>query len=72
MYINIGEFVEKHGTVLFVEANEPQSYKEAIASPEKEKWLSAYQKEYDAQIKNKTWELVPLPLGRVALNCKIR
>ncbi len=53
-----------------MEANEP-SCKEAMASPEKEKWLSAYQKEYDAQIKNKTWELVPLPPCRVALNCKI-
>lgn len=42
-----------------------------MASPEKEKWLSEYQKEYDAQIKNKTWELVPLPPGRAELNCKI-
>nr|CAH0109621.1 unnamed protein product [Daphnia galeata] len=33
----IDEFVEKHGTVLFVVANEPQSYNEAMASPEKEK-----------------------------------
>ena len=42
-----------------------------MESPDKEKSLKAYQKEYDAQIPNKTWELVPIPPGRVALNCKI-
>ncbi len=63
--------MEKNASVLFVESNEPQSYSEAMASPESEKWLQAYQKEYNAQIRNKTWELVPLPPGRVALNCKI-
>lgn len=61
----------KHGSVLFVESNEPQNYSEAMESPNKEKWLEAYQKQYDAQIRNKTWKLVPLPPGRVALNCKI-
>lgn len=42
-----------------------------MESPDKEKWLTAFQKEYDAQIRNKTWELALLPPGRVALNCKI-
>jgi ribosomal protein L24E len=60
--------LEKHGSVLFVESNEPQNYSEAMESPDKEKWLEDYQKEYDAQIRNKTGELVPLPPGRVALN----
>lgn len=63
--------MEKHGSVLFVESNEPQNYSEAMESPDKEKWLEDYQKEYDAQIRNKMWELVLLPPGRVALNCKI-
>jgi hypothetical protein len=63
--------LEKHGSVLFVESNEPQNYSEAMESPDKEKWLEDYQKEYDAQIRNKMWELVLLPPGRVALNCKI-
>ena len=51
--------MEKNSRALHVESNEPQSYREAMAM-NKEKWLPAYQKEFDAQIRNKTWILVPL------------
>ena len=33
-------------------------------------WLTAIQQEYDALIKRKTWELVPLPAGRKTVRCK--
>lgn len=59
--------MEKNSRALHVESNEPQSYREAMAM-NKEKWLPAYQKEFDAQIRNKTWILVPLPVDRTALN----
>jgi hypothetical protein len=62
--------MEKNSRALHVESNEPQSYREAMAM-NKEKWLPAYQKEFDAQIRNKTWILVPLPVDRTALNCKM-
>ena len=55
---------------MHVESNEPQSHREAMAI-NKEIWLPAFQNEFDAQIRNKTWVLVPLPLDRVALNCKM-
>jgi hypothetical protein len=41
----IGEFMEKNSRALHVESNEPQSYREAMAM-NKEKWLPAYQKEF--------------------------
>jgi len=33
-------------------------------------WLAAMQQEYDALLKNKTWDLVPLPPNRQAIGCK--
>ena len=48
--------MEKNSRALHVESNEPQSYREAMAM-NKEKLI---QKEFDAQIRNKTWILVPL------------
>lgn len=35
-----------------------------------EGWRCATQEEYDALIRNQTWELVPLPPGRKAIGCK--
>ena len=62
--------MEKHGSALHVETNEPQSYRDAMAQNEK-KWFPAYKKEYEAQLERQTWELVELPPGQVALNCKM-
>ena len=33
-------------------------------------WLVAMQQEYDALLKNKTWDLVLLPSNRQAIVCK--
>ena len=48
----------------------PRSLKEAFRSPYASQWREAIKKEYDAIIKNKTYELVELPPGRKALGCK--
>ena len=42
----------------------PQSHKEAMRSPESERWRGAEKSEYDSLIENKTWVLVPRPKGR--------
>ncbi len=60
-----------HASALFIEAFEPQSYREALASPQADKWMAAFQKEYDSLIKNETWDLVPLPPDCTVINCRM-
>lgn len=49
---------------------EPTSYKEALSSPDKDKWLDAMLSEISSLNENETWELVKLPKGRKALPSK--
>lgn len=46
---------------------EPKTIKEALKHPQ---WLAAMNAEYEALMKNHTWDLVPLPHGRRAIGCK--
>ena len=45
----------------------PASYKEAMQSPESEKWKQAMSREMQSLIHNKTWKLSQLPAGRVTV-----
>src|SRR5690242_12903834 len=45
----------------------PNSYKEALASPDAKQWQKAMQEEFDAIMRNETFELVPLLQGRKAI-----
>ena len=49
---------------------DPQSYSEAMRSPDARKWREAMQAEYDSLIENGTWKAVDLPPGRKALTTK--
>jgi hypothetical protein len=49
---------------------EPLSLKEAQQRSDAEHWKKAVQVEYDALIKNNTWDLVPLPAGRKTVGSK--
>lgn len=49
---------------------EPQSYREAIESPLKEKWDEAMKRELNSLKENGTWTLQTLPKGRSAIPCK--
>ena len=49
---------------------EPTTYKEAVESPESEKWKKAMQSEYDSLMKNYTCKLVKLPENRDTIGCK--
>ena len=49
---------------------DPVTYREAVTSPDSDQWQMAIQQEYDALMKRKTWEPVPLPAGRKTVRCK--
>jgi len=45
----------------------PNTYLDAIQSPQADKWTVAMHEEYSALMNNNTWELRPLPPGRKAI-----
>ena len=47
--------------------HEPSSYKEVISNP---LWQQAIFEKLQALEKGQTWELVALPLGKIAVGCK--
>ena len=47
---------------------EPQTFREASSNP---LWLQAMKEEFNAQHKTETWDLVDLPSGKFAINCKL-
>ena len=49
---------------------DPQSYSEAMRSPDSRKWVDAIQAEYDSLMENNTWKVAILPPGRKALTTK--
>jgi transposase InsO family protein len=49
---------------------DPKTFKEAMASPDADKWYEAMVTEMQAHVKNGTWELVELPRGRKAIGSK--
>jgi hypothetical protein len=46
---------------------EPETYEEAIISPQSVEWKLAMEEEMNSLIKNETWSLVELPLGRAPI-----
>ncbi|CAI7889425.1 unnamed protein product [Closterium sp. NIES-54] len=49
---------------------EPASMEEALAGPDREKWLVSRDAEYQSLLENGTWDLVVLPEGKKAIQCK--
>lgn len=49
---------------------EPQTYDEALQSPEHNEWQEAMEKEYKALIDNNTWSLVPEPKDKQIIDTK--
>ena len=64
------DFYSTHVNVASEASNEPASMKEAIESPDKEKWTDAIQKEMDSLYENEVWDLVKLPKDRNAVGSK--
>lgn len=50
--------------------DEPASYAEALSSSDSDKWMSAMRDEYDSLIKNNTWRVEKLPVGRTPIKSK--
>lgn len=57
---------KQYPSVLLMEL-EPSSYKIALKDP---KWVAAMEEEYNALIKNHTWDLTDLPQKRQPIGCK--
>lgn len=49
---------------------EPKTFKEAMASSQRNQWKQAMAEELDSINSNETWDLVDLPAGRRAVGCK--
>ena len=64
------DFYSTHVNMASEASNEPASMKEAIESPDKEKWTDAIQKEMDSLYENEVWDLVKLPKDRNAVGSK--
>ena len=56
--------------VLFLENNEPTTYAEAMEIPDSELWLEAMRSELKSMDDNQVWNLVDLPDGVRAIECK--
>ncbi|BES91891.1 Hydra magnipapillata [Nesidiocoris tenuis] len=50
--------------------DEPQTYEQALASPEKSNWVQAMESEIRSLKENKTWTMETLPKGKRTLPCK--
>ncbi|CAI7811331.1 unnamed protein product [Closterium sp. NIES-53] len=48
----------------------PASMEEALAGPDREKWLVFRDAKYKSLLENGTWDLVVLPEGKKAVQCK--
>ncbi|GFQ98173.1 retrovirus-related Pol polyprotein from transposon TNT 1-94 [Trichonephila clavata] len=55
--------------VLLAEHIEPETYKEAMASEDSDKWHAAMKEELESLSNNNTWILVNLPSDRKAIEC---
>lgn len=64
------DFVMSMVAELNDEIVEPQTFKEAMESKEKKKWIIAMKEEMKSLNENETWKMVPLPKGRKAISCK--
>jgi len=51
-------------------ADEPETLQEALGSDERELWREAWESEVDYLMRNETWVLTQLPLGREAIGCR--
>src|ERR1044072_588767 len=57
-------FEELGAYALLTCSGDPSTFREALNSPETDRWMGAMQKEMESLKKNETWDLVPLPKGK--------
>ena len=59
-----------HHAILEAQAEFPQSHRDAMNSPEAQKWFEAEKEEYNSLMHNKTWIIVPRPSNRKIVKCR--
>lgn len=60
---------EKYGSAMLA-IQEPQTYAEAMSSPDAGRWKEAIDEEIEAHVKNSTWYEEEIPSDRKAINCQ--
>ena len=60
----------ENSEITMLESEEPTSHKDALESPDSEKWLEAMKSEMDSMSENQVWDLVDLPDGVKPIGCK--
>ena len=58
------------GDVMLVDNDESLTYKDAMNSPDYERWLEAMKSEMDSMYENQVWTLVEPPDGVKPIECK--
>ena len=65
-----GDYFCEWATISSCEPTEPRTVKEALVSPDKDKWVAGMQKEIDSLNSNDKWDLVEMPKERKAVGSK--
>ncbi|KAK8661550.1 hypothetical protein V6N13_091149 [Hibiscus sabdariffa] len=65
-----GFLVTTHGDVILLDQDKPNTYQEAVSSPDSEKWLEPMRSEMDSMSENQVWSLVEPPEGIKPIDCK--
>ena len=58
----------KHVFIVLAE-DEPNNYKDAMSSPNSQKWRSSCEEEYDTLMGYHTWKLIKRPLNINIVGC---
>ena len=72
------DYYGQWATITSTDLNEPRTVKEALASPDKAKWMTAMERELESLGINDAWDLVELPKDRNAVvskwvfTCKVK
>ena len=65
-----GFLVTDNHDVIFMDHDEPTSYKEAISSPDSDRWLEAMKSKMQSMYDNQVWTLIDPPNGLKTIGCK--
>src|SRR6185437_10009913 len=66
----LGVVLTEDQDILVVDGDEPETYKQAMTSPDSAKWQEAMKSEMDSMFENQAWDLVNLPVGYTPIGCK--
>ena len=65
-----GYLITDDQSLELVDQYEPTTYREAVESPDSDRWLGAMQSEMQSMYDNQVWTLVDLPQGVKVIECK--